>query len=51
MENNRVGNKELLVARSGIERYVDGCSMCQRIKNRMEAVMEKFKLSEVPKKL
>jgi len=51
MENNRVGNKELLVARSGVERYVDGCSMCQRIKNRIEAVMEKFKLSEVPKKL
>jgi len=25
-----------------IERYIDGCSMCQRIKNRMEAVIEKL---------
>ena len=34
-----------------VRRYVDGCNMCQRMKNRMEAPMGKLKLSEVPEKL
>ena len=34
-----------------IERYVEGCNMCQRIKNRTEIMTGKLKLSEVPKKL
>jgi len=33
-----------------IGRYVDGYNMCQRMKNRTEAVTEKLKLSEVPKR-
>jgi len=32
-------------------RYVEECNMCQRMKNRMEALVEKFKLSEVLEKL
>ena len=31
-------------------RYVEECDMCQRMKNRMEALVEKFKLSEVLEK-
>jgi len=34
-----------------IGRYVEGCNLCQRMKNRMEEVAGKLKLSEVPKKL
>ena len=34
-----------------IERYVEGCNMCQRIKNRMEEVVGKLKLNEVLEKL
>jgi len=34
-----------------IGRYVEGCDMCQRMKNRTEEVAGKLKLSEVPKKL
>jgi len=34
-----------------IGRYVKGCDLCQRIKNRMEEVVGKLKLSEVPEKL
>ena len=34
-----------------IGRYVEGCDMCQRMKNRTEEVVGKLKLSEVPKKL
>ena len=34
-----------------IEKYVDRYDMCQRMKNRMEAVMEKLKLIEVLEKL
>jgi len=34
-----------------VERYVDGCNMCQRMKNRTEVVMENLKLSEVLEKL
>ena len=31
-------------------RYVEGCDLCQRIKNRMEELVGKLKLSEVPEK-
>jgi len=34
-----------------IGRYVEGCDICQRMKNRTEEVAGKLKLSEVPKKL
>ena len=34
-----------------IGRYVKGCNMCQRMKNRMEEVAGKLKLSKVPEKL
>ena len=34
-----------------VERYVEGCDLCQRIKNRSEELAEKLKLSEIPKKL
>jgi len=34
-----------------IGRYVKGCDICQRIKNRMEEVAGKLKLSKVPEKL
>ena len=33
-----------------IGRYVEGCDLCQKMKNRMEEVVGKLKLSEVPKK-
>ena len=33
-----------------IRRYVEGCDMCQRMKNRTEMPAEKLKLSEVPKR-
>ena len=31
-------------------KYVEGCDLCQRMKNRMEEPAGKLKLSEVPKK-
>ena len=34
-----------------VERYVEGCDLCQRMKNRMEDLAGKLKLSEAPKKL
>ena len=34
-----------------IRRYVEGYNMCQRMKNRMEAIIEKLKLSKVLEKL
>jgi len=34
-----------------IERYLEGCNMCQRMKNKTEEVVEKLKLSKVLKKL
>ena len=34
-----------------IRRYVEGCDMCQRMKNRTEEVAEKLKLSKIPEKL
>jgi len=33
-----------------IGRYVEECDLCQRIKNRMEKLAEKLKLSEMPEK-
>jgi len=33
-----------------IGRYVKGCDMCQRMKNRIEEVAGKLKISEVPEK-
>jgi len=34
-----------------IGKYVEGCDLCQRIKNRTEEPAEKLKLSEVPQKI
>ena len=34
-----------------IGRYVEGCDMCQWMKNRIEEIVGKLKLSEVPEKL
>jgi len=34
-----------------VGRYVEGCNLCQRMKNRTEEVVGKLKLSEVPEKL
>jgi len=34
-----------------VGKYVEGCDMCQRMKNRMEEVAGKLKLSEVSEKL
>ena len=33
-----------------VGRYIEGCDLCQRMKNRMEEMAGKLKLSEVPKK-
>jgi len=33
-----------------VGRYVDGCNMCQRMKNRTEVPTGKLKMSEVPEK-
>ena len=33
-----------------VERYVEGCDLCQRMKNRTEEVAVKLKLGEVPEK-
>ena len=33
-----------------VEKYVEGCDLCQRIKNRTEELAGKLKLSEVPQK-
>ena len=34
-----------------VGKYVNGCDMCQRLKNQTETLVEKLKLSEVPEKL
>ena len=34
-----------------VRKYVEGCDLCQRMKNRMEELAGKLKLSEVPKKM
>ena len=33
-----------------MRKYIDGCDMCQRIKNWTETLVGKLKLSEIPKK-
>jgi len=33
-----------------VGRYVEGCDLCQRMKNRMEELAGKLKLSKVPEK-
>jgi len=33
-----------------VGRYVEGCDLCQRIKNRTEELAGKLKLSEIPEK-
>jgi len=33
-----------------IGKYVEGCNLCQRMKNRIEEPVGKLKLSEVPQK-
>ena len=33
-----------------VGKYVEGCDLCQRMKNRTEELAEKLKLSEVPQK-
>jgi len=34
-----------------VEKYVNRCDLCQRMKNRTEELMEKLKLSKVLEKL
>jgi len=34
-----------------VEKYIEGCNICQRMKNRTELPVGKLKLSEVPEKL
>ena len=34
-----------------VGKYVEGCDLCQKMKNRMEELAGKLKLSEVPEKL
>jgi len=34
-----------------VGKYIEECDICQRMKNRMEILAEKLKLSEVPEKL
>ena len=46
MENDRVSNEKLLVARGN-----KGCDIYQRMKNRIEIPAGKLKLSEVLEKL
>ena len=33
-----------------VGRYVEGCNLCQRMKNRTEELAGKLKLSEIPEK-
>ena len=34
-----------------VEKYVDDCNLCQRMKNRIETLAGKLKLSKIPEKL
>ena len=34
-----------------VRRYVEGCDLCQRMKNRIEELAGKLKLSKIPEKL
>jgi len=44
VENDGTGNKKLLVARVArdVGKYVEGCDLCQRMKNRMEELAGKL---------
>ena len=44
-----LGTGKLLPTRD-VGKYIKGCNLCQRMKNRMEKLAGKLKLSEVPKK-
>ena len=33
-----------------VGRHIDGCDMCQRIKNQIEILVGKLKLSKIPEK-
>ena len=33
-----------------VGKYIEGCDLCKRMKNRMEELVGKLKLSEVPEK-
>jgi len=33
-----------------VEKYVDGCDMCQRMKNRTEALAGKLMMNEIPER-
>jgi len=50
---NRIGDEKLLVTKSNkdVGRYIDKCDLCQRIKNRIEAPIEKLMANEILKKL
>ena len=54
MEDNEVSNQKLLMARS-YEKckkiYIKGCDLCQRMKNRIEAPVEKLMGNEVLEKV
>jgi len=52
MENDGIDNKELLVARNNKRcgKYVEGCDIYQRMKNRTKGLTEKLKLSKVLEK-
>ena len=51
-KDNKVGDKKLLMARiiRDIGKYVDKYNLCQRIKNRTEAPVEKLIVNKVPEK-
>jgi len=51
-KDNRVGDKKLLIARvmKDVGKYVDKYNLCQRIKNRTEAPVEKLIVNKVPEK-
>ena len=46
MEDSRIGDEKT----RDVGRYVEGCDLCQRMKNRTEELAGKLKLSEVPEK-
>jgi len=50
MEGNRVGDKKLLMAGNN-KRYIEGCELCQRMKDRTEAPVGKLMVNEVLEKL
>ena len=53
VEDDRISDKKLLVARvtKDVGKYMDSCDMCQRVKNRIEVLIGKLKLSKVLEKL